>query len=107
MDSIKQVIHMIKPILYLGSLDIKDAFYTVSIYKLHGKKLKFMWLNEAYQFNVMPSGYVDVMRVFNKILKPLLCWLWEQSFASVVYVYDTLLAGETYQECCDNIYATM
>ena len=54
----------------------------------------------------MPNGYVDAMRVFNKILKPLFCWLREQGFASVVYVDDTLLAGETYQECCDNIYAT-
>ena len=74
----------------------------------HTKKyLKFMWLNKAYQFTVMPNGYVDAMGVFNKILKPLFCWLREQGFASVVYVDDTLLAGETYQECCDNIYATM
>ena len=53
------------------------------------------------------AGYVDAMRVFKKILKPLFCWLREQSFGSVVYVDDTLIAGETYQECCDNIYATM
>ena len=46
------------------------------------------------------------MRVFNKILKPPFCWLRKQCFASVVYVDDSLLAGETYQECCNNIYAT-
>ena len=46
------------------------------------------------------------MRVFNKILKPPFCWLREQCFASVVYVDDSLLAGETYQECCNNINAT-
>ena len=106
MESIKQVIHMIKLNMHLASLDIKDAFYTVPIYEPHRKYLKFMRLNKAYQFIVMPNGYVDAMRVFNKILKPLFCWLREQGFASVVYVDDTLLAGETYQECCDNIYAT-
>ena len=106
MESIKQVIRMIKLNMHLASLDIKDAFYTVPIYEPHRKYLKFMWLNKAYQFIVMPNGYVDDMRVFNKILKPLFCWLREQGFASVVYVDDNLLAGETYQECCDNICAT-
>ena len=107
MESIKQVIHMMKPNMYLASVDIKDAFYTVPIYEPHRKHLKFMWLNKAYQFIVIPNGYVDVMSVFNKALKPPFCWLREQGFASAVYVDDTLLAGETYQECCYNIYATM
>ena len=59
---------MIKPNMYLASLDVKDAFYTVPIYEPHRKYLKFMWLNKAYQFIVMSNGYVDAMRVFNKIL---------------------------------------
>ena len=98
---------MIKPNMHLASLDIKAAFYTVPIYEPHRKYLKFMWLNKVSQFIVIPNGYVDAMRVFSKILKPPFCWLREHGFASVVYVDDTLLAGETYQECCDNIYATM
>ena len=44
-----------------------------------------MWLNKAYQFTVMPNEYVDEWA----------CWLREQGFVSVVYVDDTLLAGET------------
>ena len=31
MESIKQVMHMIKPNMYLASLDIKDTFYTAPI----------------------------------------------------------------------------
>ena len=42
---------------------------------------------------MMPNGYLDAMRVLNKILNPRFCWL------SVVYLDDTLLAGEAYQEC--------
>ena len=64
-------------------------FDTVPIYEPHIKYLQFMWLNKAYQFTVMSSGYVDGMRVFNKILKPPFCWLQEKRFASVVYVDDT------------------
>ena len=60
-------------------------------------------IHKAYQIIVMPNGYVDATRVFNKILKPPFCCLPEQGFASVVYVDDILLAGDTYQKCCDNI----
>ena len=36
MESIQQVIHMIKPNnMYLASLDITNAFYTVPIYEPH------------------------------------------------------------------------
>ena len=59
--------------MYLASLEIKDAFYAVLIYEPHRKYLKFTWLNKAYQFIVIPSGYVDVMRLFSKILKPPFC----------------------------------
>ena len=66
---------MIKPNTHLALLNIKDAFCTVPIYEPHRKYLKVMWLNKAYQFIVMPSGCVDAIRVFNKILKPPFCWL--------------------------------
>ena len=42
MESIKQVIHMIKPNMYLASLDIKDTFYTAPIYEPHIKYLKLV-----------------------------------------------------------------
>ena len=42
MESMKPVIHMIKPNMYLASLDIKDAFYTGLIYETHRKYLKFI-----------------------------------------------------------------
>ena len=96
MESIKQVTHMIKPNMYLASLDIKDAFYTVPIYKPQRMYLKFMWLNKAYQFIVMSIGCVDAKKICQQDIK-----------ASPLLAPRTRLAGETYQECCDSIYATM
>ena len=59
MESIKQVIQMIKPNTYLALLYIKDAFCTAPIYETHTKHLKFIRVDKAYQFNVMLTGYVD------------------------------------------------
>ena len=73
MESIKQVIQMIKPNTYLALLYIKDAFCTAPIYETHTKHLKFIRVNKAYQFNVMLIGYVDALRLLKKILNPPFC----------------------------------
>ena len=52
----------------------------------------------------MSNGYVDVMWVFNKVLKPSFSYLIEQGLFSVVYVNDTLLGTDTFEECQDNVY---
>ena len=106
MERIKQVIHMTTPNCYLASLDIKDAFYTVPIYEQHKKYLKFLNTGIAYQFEVMPNRYLDAVRVFTKILKPPFSCLGEQGHLSVIYVDDSLLAGDTYKDCLDNIHET-
>ena len=98
MEAIKQVIHMITPNGYLASLDIKDAFYAVPIYEQHKKYSKFLNTGITYQFEVMPNGYLDARRVFTKILKPLFSCLRESDHSSVIYVDDSLLAGDTYKD---------
>ena len=107
MESLKQAIHMVKPNCFLASIDIKDAFYSVPIHSTHKKYLKFMWVHKSYQCNVMPNGYLDAMRVFTKILKPVFAYLREQGYTSVVYVDDSLLYRLTYEQCKENIIATV
>ena len=106
METIKQVIYMITPNCYLASLDLKDAFYAVSIHEQHKNYLNFFNTGIAYQFEVIPNGYLDAMRVFAKILKPPFSCLREQGHSSVIYVDDSLLAGDTYKDCLDNVHET-
>ena len=54
----------------------------------------------------MPNRYLDAVRVFTKILKPPFSCLGEQGHLSVIYVDDSLLAGDTYKDCLDNIHET-
>ena len=106
METINQVIHMISPNCYPALLDIKDAFYIVPIYKQHKKYLKFLNTGIAYQFEVKPNEYLDAIRVFTKILKPPFSCLREQGHSSVIYVDDSLFAGDIYKDCLDNIHET-
>ena len=107
METLQQAIHMIKPGAYLASIDIKDAFYSVPINEGHKKYLKFMWQGNAFQFKAMPNGYIDATKVFTKLLKPVFSTLRELGYESVIYVDDSLLQGDTAQECRDNVVATL
>ena len=107
MESLKQAIHMIRRGAFLASIDIKDAFYSVPIHQSHKKYLKFVWLSIPYQFEAMPNGYKDAMRVFTKLLKPLFSHLREMGYISIIYVDDTLLYGDTFEECLENVQVTL
>ena len=107
MESLKQALCLVRRGSFLASIDIKDAFYSVPIHEDHKKFLKFSWNGQLFQFCAMPNGYCDAMRVFTKILKPVFATLREQGYESVIYVDDSLLQGDTYQECLDNIKATL
>ena len=107
MESLKQALYMVRRGHFLASIDIKDAFYSVPINEDHKKYLKFAWNGKLFQFCAMPNGYCDAMRIFTKILKPVFATLREQGHESVIYVDDSLLQGETFQECLDNIMATL
>ena len=47
------------------------------------------------------------MRIFTKILKPPFSNLRAQGLLSVVYVDDTYLQGDTYDECLHNVTSTL
>ena len=106
MESIKNALNMVTENCYMASVDLKHAFYTVPIYSAHQKFLKFYW-HKPYMFMVMPNGYSDAMRVFTKLLKPPFAHLRAEGYLSVVYVDDSLLVGENYNECRANILRTV
>ena len=46
MESINQVIDIIRPNVYMASIDLKDAFYSIPIHPEHQKYLKFVVLSK-------------------------------------------------------------
>ena len=47
------------------------------------------------------------MRVFTKLLKPVFSTLRELGYESVIYVDDSLLQGDTFNECMENVLTTL
>ena len=103
MESIKHAINVIKLRMFLASLAIRGAFYLVPVCKVSRKFLKFMHKGEASQFNAIPDGYNDAMRLCNKNLKAPFAYFREQGQSSAIYVVDTPLGNEEFQKSQANI----
>ena len=55
----------------------------------------------------MPNGYCEAMRLFTKIIKVLFSVLREYGHLPVVFVDDSLLQGDTNEECSTNVSETV
>ena len=70
MDTIWTAVAMMKPGCYMATIDLKDAYYSVSIAKLDRKYLKFSWRGNLYELTCFPNGLAFCPRKFTKLLKP-------------------------------------
>ena len=55
----------------------------------------------------MPNGYSPAMRIFTKITKVPFSILRMQGYTSVVYVEDSYLQGDSYENCLKNVNDTI
>ena len=101
-NSLQNVLELIRPGVYMASIDLKDAFYSVPIHKKHQGYLTF-FVEEYLKFVYMPNEYGTAMRIFTKISKIPFSILREKGFLSVVYVDDSYLQGDDYEDCFSNV----
>ena len=106
MESINNVLNIIRPNKYMASNDLNLAFFSATIHLTHQTYLKFLFDN-LLQSTCMPNGCRPAMRVFTKISKVPLGHLRSLGHNSVIYVDDSYLLRETYQACLDNITDTI
>lgn len=98
---------------YLATIDLKDAYFLISIRPSDRKYLKFQFQPNnslktlTYGFNCMPFGLSVAPRVFTKIMKEVMSYLRHRGFQSVCYLDDILCIGSTYKRCLDNVNETL
>ena len=87
MESLQNVLHMVKSGVWMASVDLKDAYYSVP-------------LDKEYQ---MPNGYGPAMRAFTKLMKPPFSFLRSEGYLSVIDVDDCYLQGDSFTKCAENV----
>ena len=107
LESIEDALDLITEGCYFGSVDLKDAYYSIPIHENYQKYLKLFWKEECYQYIVLPNGFSPAVRVFTKVLTPPFKYLRSKEHFSVKDIDDSLLLGETFEICWKNFWATV
>jgi hypothetical protein len=72
-------------------VDLKQAYYSVSIAVSHRIFLRFRWKYTLYEFTRLLNGLAACPRIFTMLLKPIYAALSVKGFVSFPYIDDRLL----------------
>lgn len=103
LENIRTALNLISREDFMGTLDLKDAYFLISIYESHRKFLRFRFKGKMYQFLCLPFGLCTNPYMFTKIMKPIINKLRLQGFLLVLYLDDFLIIHKSKDMCETNI----
>lgn len=106
LEDLRTALKLITKDCFMGTVDIKDAYFLIKIHASSKKYLRFFYKGNLYEFNVLPFGLNTAPYIFTKIMKPVISVLRCLGYLSTIYLDDYLAIGKTYQECLNNIDTT-
>ena len=107
MDTTKDVALLLRPGDWAASIDLKDAYFHISINRRFRRFLRFGWRKKIYQFRVLPFGLCLAPFVFTQVTKPLRAFLRAKGIRSIWYLDDILIIGASKEECEQNLRITL
>ena len=90
----------------MASLDLTDAYYTVSIHLSSQKYLKFLVGTQLCKYIALPNGLCSAPRIFTKLVQPVYSALRARGLISSGYLDDSFLVGMSYDQCKMNLNET-
>jgi hypothetical protein len=68
METLKSALQCISKHSWFGSVDLKDAYYSIQVNKFDRKYLRCYWNVHLYEYTCLPNGLTTAPRIFTKIL---------------------------------------
>ncbi len=98
MLTLRQVVSQIRSKDWFVTIDLKDAYFHVSIRPCHRKFLRFAFGGKAYQYRVLPFGLALSPRTFTKVVDAVLAPLRLQGIRILNYIDDWLILAQSEME---------
>ncbi|KAI2656067.1 Transposon Ty3-G Gag-Pol polyprotein [Labeo rohita] len=95
MLTINQVVSQIRSEDWFVTIDLKDAYFHVSILPQHRKFLRFAFRGEAYQYRVLPFDLALSPRTFTKCVDAALAPLRFWGIRTLNYIDDWLILAQS------------
>ncbi len=91
----KRIFGCVRPLDWFAAIDLKDAYFHVSILPRHRPFLRFAFDSRAYQYKVLPFGLSLSPCVFTKVVEAALIPLREQGVRILNYLDDWLILAQS------------
>ncbi len=98
----KRIFGCVRPQDWFAVIDLKDAYFHVSILPRHRPFLRFAFEGRAYQYKVLPFGLSLSPRVFTKVAEAALVPLKEQGVRILNYLDDWLILAQSQDQLCEH-----
>ncbi len=91
----KRIFGCVRPLDWFAAIDLKDAYFHVSILPWHRPFLRFAFEGQAYQYKVLHFGLSLSPCVFTKVVEAALVPLREQGVRILNYLDDWLILAQS------------
>ncbi len=98
----KRIFGCVRPQDWFAAIDLKDAYFHVSILQRHRPFLRFAFEGRAYQYKVLPLGQSLSPRVFTKVAEAALVPMREQGVRILNYLEDWLILAQSRDQLCEH-----
>ncbi len=98
----KRIFGCIRPRDWFAAIDLKYAYFHVSILPCHRPFLQFAFEGRAYQYKVLPFGLSLSPRVFTKVAEAALVPMREQGVRILNYLDDWLILAQSQDKLCEH-----
>ena len=102
MDTMTKVLGLVKQGDWAITLDLKDAYFHVPIFKKHRKFLRFAFQKKTYQFKALCFGPTSSPRVFTKLISVIAAHLRKKGIILATYLDDWLVIGQDKDHLIEN-----
>ncbi|XP_063991161.1 uncharacterized protein LOC135169793 [Diachasmimorpha longicaudata] len=103
LEDLKSAMNLVSVNDFMGSIDLKDAYFVVPIDEEDRKFLRLEFKGQLFQFTCLPFGLSTSPFVFTKIMKPVVSKLRLQGMRLMIYLDDFLFVSNSKDQCEENM----
>lgn len=107
MDTIQTAMNMMSEKCFMGSIDLKDAYYSINVKREFRKYFTFIWKGKFMRYKRMPNGLSSAPRNFTKLFKPVFAHLRREGVNIMGYIDDIFIVHESEHTCRLHIVKTI
>lgn len=106
LEDIRTAIKLIFSGCFMAKIDLKNAYFLVSICPEDRKFLRFSFRDKLFQFTCMPFDLSICPYAFTKLMKPVVNYLHSKGLISVIYLDNLFGIKSSRKECQANVQIT-